>query len=78
LVRLEIVVLVPDPEILPGLIVQLPVGKPLNCTEPVATVQVGCVMIPKMGVATAVGCAITKALDIALQLTLFTCLAKTV
>jgi hypothetical protein len=78
LVRLEMVVVLPDPEILPGLIVQLPMGNPLNAIEPVATVQVGCVIIPKMGVDTAAGCAIITALDIALQLTLVTCLARTV
>jgi hypothetical protein len=78
LVRLAIIVLLPDPEILPGLIVQLPVGKPLNTTEPVATVQLGCVIVPKAGVVTAGGCVIVKVLDNAVQLTLFSCLAKTV
>jgi hypothetical protein len=36
-----IVVLAPDPVTAPGLIVQLPAGKPLNTTLPVATAQVG-------------------------------------
>jgi len=31
----------PEPVIAPGLIVQLPAGKPLKTTLPVATVQVG-------------------------------------
>lgn len=35
----------------PGLIVQLPKGKPLNSTLPVATEQVGCVIVPVSGVA---------------------------
>ena len=37
----DIVVLEPDPTIPPGLIVQLPEGKPLNTTLPVANPQVG-------------------------------------
>lgn len=78
LVRLAMLVLLPDPEILPGLIVQLPMGKPLNITEPVATVQVGCVIVPKVGVVIAGGCVIVRVLDNAVQLTLFSCLAKTV
>jgi hypothetical protein len=41
---------VPVPEILAGLIVHVPdVGKPLSETLPVATVQVGCTMIPITG-----------------------------
>ena len=40
------VVLVAEPEITPGLIVQLPAGKPLNITLPVAVAQVGCVIVP--------------------------------
>lgn len=39
--RPVMVLLAPEPAIAPGLIVQLPVGKPLNTTLPVATVQVG-------------------------------------
>ena len=35
------VVLAPVPEIAPGLIVHVPLGKPLNMTEPVAVKQVG-------------------------------------
>jgi len=37
----DIVVLVPDPEIAPGLIVQLPAGNPVNKTLPVATEHEG-------------------------------------
>jgi hypothetical protein len=43
------VVLVPDPDIDPGLIVQLPEGRPLNSTLPVATAHVGCVIVPTIG-----------------------------
>lgn len=35
----------------PGFIVQVPVGNPFNCTLPVATVQVGCVIVPMVGAA---------------------------
>ena len=41
--------LVVDPKIPPGLIVQLPEGRPLNTTLPVADAQVGCVMVPTTG-----------------------------
>lgn len=37
------------PVIAPGLIVQLPVGKPLKSTLPVAVKQVGCVIVPVAG-----------------------------
>ena len=43
------VVLDVDPLMLPGLMVQLPEGKPLNTTLPVDTVHVGCVMVPTIG-----------------------------
>ena len=45
----EIVVLVPVPFMLPGLIVQLPDGSALSTTLPVTTAQVGCVMVPTAG-----------------------------
>ena len=48
-VKPEIVKLVPLPAIAPGLIVQLPAGKPLNITLPVANAHVGCVMVPTVG-----------------------------
>jgi hypothetical protein len=40
-----------EPVIAPGLIVQLPAGKPVKSTLPVATAQVGCVIVPTTGVA---------------------------
>ena len=43
------VVLVVDPVIDPGLIVQFPVGKPLKTTLPVATEHVGWVIAPAVG-----------------------------
>jgi hypothetical protein len=45
----EIVVLVVEPVTLPGLIVQLPEGKPLKTTDPVARAQVGWVIVPTVG-----------------------------
>jgi len=45
------IVVVPEPVLPPGLIVQFPAGKPDNATLPVATVQVGCVTVPIVGVA---------------------------
>ena len=42
--------LIPVPEIFPGFKVQVPVaGKPLNTTLPVASAQVGWVMVPTVG-----------------------------
>jgi hypothetical protein len=43
------VVLTVLPAIAPGLIVQLPAGKPLRATLPVASAQVGCVIKPTIG-----------------------------
>jgi len=37
------------PAIAPGLIVQLPEGKPLRTTLPVASAQVGWVIVPTVG-----------------------------
>ena len=56
------VVLAPEPAIAPGLIVQLPAGKPLNTTLPVATAQVGWVMAPTVGAKGAEGCALMTTL----------------
>ena len=39
----------PVPAIAPGLIVQFPAGKPPRTTLPVATVHVGCVIVPTVG-----------------------------
>ena len=50
------VVIVDDPVIAPGLIVQFPAGKPLNTTLPVAVEQVGCVMVPTVGATGFNGC----------------------
>jgi hypothetical protein len=45
-----IVLLVPVPDMAPGLMVHVPVtGKPVNTTLPVATVQVGWVIVPTTG-----------------------------
>ena len=52
----EIVVLAPDPEIAPGLMVQLPAGNPENTTLPVATEHVGCVIAPIRGAVGVAGC----------------------
>ena len=38
-----------EPVIAPGFIVQLPTGKPLNITLPVADAHVGCVIVPTIG-----------------------------
>ena len=50
------VVLDPEPDTLPGLIVQLPVGNPLNTRLPVALPQVGCVIVPTTGTNGVTGC----------------------
>src|SRR5450759_1284207 len=54
----EIVVLTVFPAIAPGLITQLPAGKPLSTTLPVANAQVGCVITPTAGAAGVTGCAL--------------------
>jgi len=38
-----------DPDILPGLMIQLPEGNPLNTTLPVEVEQVGWVIVPTTG-----------------------------
>jgi len=50
------VVLVVFPLTAPGLIVQFPAGKPFSTTLPVATAQVGCVIVPTAGAAGVAGC----------------------
>lgn len=45
----EIVVPEPVPVIDPGLIVQLPAGRPVNSTLPVARAHVGWVIVPTIG-----------------------------
>jgi len=47
----ETVVLGPLPVMAPGLMVQSPAGKPFNTTLPVATEQVGWVIVPIAGAA---------------------------
>ena len=46
------------PAMAPGLIVQLPAGKPVSTTLPVATAQVGCVIVPIPGAAGVAGWAL--------------------
>jgi hypothetical protein len=45
----EIVYDVPEPAIAPGLRIHVPAGKPFNITLPVATEQVGWVIVPAIG-----------------------------
>ena len=49
MVKFVIVVLVVEPVIAPGFIVQLPAGNPFNTTLPVANTHVGCVIVPAVG-----------------------------
>jgi hypothetical protein len=58
----ERVVLVPEPEIAPGLIIHEPEGKPFRITLPVANVQVGCVIVPTVGAEGVAGCALITTL----------------
>ena len=57
------VVLLPLPVTLPGLIVQLPDGRPLSTTLPVAVEQPGCVTVPVMGAEGVTGWAVITILD---------------
>ena len=57
--RPEMVVLIVLPAIAPGLIVQFPAGKLLRTTLPVATPQVGWVIVPTAGAVGVSGCALT-------------------
>ena len=50
------VVLAPVPVIAPGLMVQLPEGRPFRTTLPVAVKQVGCVIVPTVGAGGVAGC----------------------
>ena len=59
------VVVEPEPETLPGLIVQVPDGKPLSATLPVAVAHVGCVIVPTVGVAGVAGAALITTLPVA-------------
>ena len=60
----EIVVLVPEPVIDPGFIVQFPEGNPLNITLPVATAHVGCVTVNTFGAAGVTGCTLITTADV--------------
>ena len=51
----EIVALFPEPATAPGLMIQLPAGKPFSTTLPVATAQEGWVMTPTIGAAGVAG-----------------------
>ena len=51
----DMVLLAVEPVMAPGLIVQLPDGRPLNTTLPVAVAQVGCVLVPTVGALGAAG-----------------------
>jgi len=58
----EIVLLVPVPDMDPGLIVQVPAGKPFKTTLPVATPQLGWVIVPTVGAVGVTGCTFITAL----------------
>ena len=61
----DIVLLKPLPEIVPGFIVQVPVGRPLISTLPLADAQFGCAINPIVGAEGVTGCAlITTSTDI--------------
>jgi len=61
--RLVTVVLEPDPEIFPGLMVHVPAaGKPFNTTLPVVSAQVGWVIAPVVGAVGADGSALMTTL----------------
>lgn len=60
--RPVMLLLLPVPEIPPGFMVQVPVGSPFNTTLPVATVHVGCVMVPTIGAAGVTGWALITTL----------------
>lgn len=51
-----IVLLDPVPVMFPGLSVQFPAGKPFKTTLPVATSQLGWVIVPTIGGAGVTGC----------------------
>ena len=66
------VVLVPVPVVVapPGLVVTVHVpvaGKPFNITVPVATVHVGCVIVPATGAVGVTGCTLITTLADALE-----------
>jgi len=60
--RPVIVLVAVDPVIAPGLMVHVPAGKPLRTTLPVASAQVGCVIVPTTGAVGDEGAAVITAL----------------
>ena len=58
-VKPGIVALAVDPVIAPGLMVQLPAGRPLKTTLPVVVEQVGCVIVPIIGAEGIAGAGLT-------------------
>ena len=61
----DMVLLEPLPEIDPGFIVQIPVGRPFISTLPLADAQFGCVINPMPGADGVTGCElITTSADI--------------
>jgi hypothetical protein len=70
-----IVVVAVLPGIAPGLIVQLPAGRLLKSTLPIAVVQVGCIIVPGAGAVTGGGSVIETADAVAEQRGVFTSLA---
>ena len=61
--KTETLVVVPVPEIAPGLSVQVPeAGKPLKATLPVGVAQVGGVMVPTIGAAGVAGAGLMSTL----------------
>ena len=63
----EIVLLTVFPGMDPGLMVQLPAGKPLRSTLPVANAQVGCVTTPTAGAVGVAGCALITIFAVAVE-----------
>jgi len=56
------------PDMAPGFIVQVPAVSPFNTMLPVATVQVGCVIVPAVGADGVTGCALIITFDDANEL----------
>ena len=56
----DTVLLVPDPAIAPGLIVQFPAGRFVRITLPVADEQFGCVIVLNVGAEGVSGCVLIK------------------
>jgi hypothetical protein len=61
-VRPEIVIVVVEPVRAPGLMVQVPAGKPFNITLPVAKAHVGWVIVPTVGAVGVTGCGLITTL----------------